>query len=55
MFVENPKKNSFVALRSQALSESEKEGVDKLFAMMLALREQILLRSKFENESFSRS
>lgn len=30
MFVENPKKNSFVALRSQALSESEKEGVDKL-------------------------
>ena len=55
MFVENPKKNSFVALRSQALSESEKEGVDKLFAMMLALREQILLRSKFENVSFSRS
>ncbi len=51
MFVEKEKTNSFVALRSEALSETEKEGVDKLFSMMLSLRQQILLRSKFENES----
>lgn len=51
MFVEKERTNSFVALRSEALSESEKEGVDKLFKMMLTLRQQILLRSSFENES----
>lgn len=51
MFVEKQKPNSFIALRGEALSENEKKGVDKLFAMMLSLRQQILLRSKFENES----
>lgn len=51
MFVEKERTNSFVALRSEALSESEKEGVDKLFKMMLTLRQQILVRSSFENES----
>lgn len=51
MFVEKQKPNSFIALRSETLSEDEKEGVDKLFTMMLSLRQQILLRSKFENES----
>lgn len=51
MFVENEKNNTFIALRSEALSENEKEGVDKLFKMMLSLRQQILLRRKFENES----
>jgi transcriptional regulator with XRE-family HTH domain len=51
MFVEKQKTNSFVALRSEVLSETEKEGVEKLFAMMLSIRQQILLRSKFENES----
>lgn len=51
MFVENERTNSFVALRSEALSESEKEGLDKLFTMMLSLRQQIKLRSSFENES----
>ena len=50
IFIEKEKTNSFIALRSEALSENEKEGVDKLFTMMLALRQQILLRSKFENE-----
>jgi transcriptional regulator with XRE-family HTH domain len=49
VFVEKEKANSFVALRSEALSETEKDGVDKLFAMMLSLRQQILLRSKLEN------
>lgn len=51
MFIEKEKNNSFIALRSEALSENEKEGVDKLFKMMLSLRQQILLREKFENES----
>lgn len=51
MFVEKEKTNSFVALRSEALSNSEKEGIEKLFTMMLTLRQQIKLRSSFENES----
>jgi len=51
MFVEKESTNSFVALRSETLSESEKEGVEKLFTMMLTLRQQIQLRSSFENES----
>ncbi len=56
MFIEeNQFENSFVAMRSEALSDSEKEGVEKLFSMMLSLRQQINLRSKFENESFTRS
>jgi transcriptional regulator with XRE-family HTH domain len=50
MFVEKEETNSFIALRSEALSEGEKEGVDRLFKMMLTLRQQILLRRKFENE-----
>ncbi len=53
MFVEKQRTDSFVALRSEALNESEKEGVDTLFSMMLSLRQQILLRSKFENELIS--
>lgn len=55
MFTEKHEENSFVAMRSETLSDSEKEGVDKLFTMMLSLRQQILLRSKFENESFNHS
>lgn len=55
MFVEKQANNSFVAMCSEALCESEKEGVEKLFTMMLSLRQQILLRSKFENESVSSS
>lgn len=51
MFVEKEQTNSFVALRSEALSSSEKEGVEKLFTMMLSLRQQITLRDSFENES----
>lgn len=51
MFVEKEKTDSFVALRGEVLSESEKEGVEKLFTMMLTLRQQIILRSSFENET----
>lgn len=50
MFIDKHETNSFVALQSQALSESEKDGVEKLFTMMLTLRQQIVLRSKAENE-----
>lgn len=53
MFIEKKETNSFIAMRSEAISESEKEGVEKLFTMMLSLRQQILLRSKFENESIN--
>ena len=55
VFVEKQETNSFIALRSEALSKSEREGVDKLFKMMITLRKQILLRSKYENESLSHS
>lgn len=55
MFVEKEKTDSFVALRSEVLSESEKQGVDNLLTMMLSLRQQILLRRKFENELAGRS
>lgn len=55
MFVEKQETNSFIALRSEVLGESEREGVDKLFKMMITLRKQILLRSKYENESLNLS
>ena len=51
MFEKKERTNSFVALRSELLSDSEKEGVEKLFTMMLSLRQQIQLRSSFNNET----
>ena len=42
--------NSFVDIRDEALNDSEKEGIDKLFDMMLSLRQQIQLRNSFEKE-----
>lgn len=50
MFINREENNSFIALRSEVLSDSEKEGVEGLFTMMLSLRQQILLRRKFEIE-----
>lgn len=55
MFIEKQDNNSFVAMRCEAITDGEKEGVEKLFTMMLSLRQQMLLRSKYENESISRS
>lgn len=55
MFIEKQADNSFVAMRSEALSDNEKEGVEKLFTMMVSLRQQILLRNRFDNEAFMRS
>lgn len=48
MFVEKDQSQSFVALRSESMNDVEKEGVDTLLSMMFALRQQILLRRKFE-------
>lgn len=50
MFVEQEGNNSFIALRSEAINDTEREGVDKLFKMMIALRQQVILRKKYENE-----
>lgn len=50
MFVEQEDNNSFIALRSEAINDTEKEGVDILFKMMIALRQQVILRKKYENE-----
>jgi len=55
MFVEKEETNSFIALRGEALDEKEKEGVDKLFKMMISLRQQVMLRRKFENETIHNS
>ena len=41
--------NDFNLLYSQTLTDIEKEGLDKLFQMMLTLRQQITLRNLFEN------
>ncbi len=49
MFIEEQEANTFIALKSEVLNDNEREGVEKLFTMMLSLRQQILLRSKFEN------
>lgn len=51
MFIEEERPNSFIALRSATLSEAEKEGVDTLITMMVALRQQIILRRKAERAS----
>ncbi len=48
VFVEKEVTNSFIALRSATLNDVEKEGVDKLFKMMISLRQQVMLRRKFD-------
>ncbi len=51
MFIDKQESNSFIALSSEALTDYEIDGVEKLFTMMLSLRQQVSLRSKYENES----
>ena len=46
--VDSPMANSLIELNRDDLSESEKEGFDKLVYMMLCLRQQYQLRKKFE-------
>ncbi|WKY49103.1 helix-turn-helix transcriptional regulator [Eubacteriaceae bacterium ES3] len=50
MFIEKDETNSFIALRNEAVNDTEKDGIDILFKMMIALRQQVNLRRKFENE-----
>lgn len=51
MFVEKEQTQPFIALRSESMNETEREGLDTMLGMMFALRQQILLRRKFEHES----
>ena len=39
------------SFNSEALSDNEKDAMDKLFEMMLSLRQQIILRRLSENGS----
>ena len=48
MFIEKGQSQSFIALRSESMNEGEKNGVDTLLTMMFTLRQQILLRRKFD-------
>ena len=49
MFVEKETSNSFITLKNETINDTEKEGVDRLFKMMIALRQQVILRRKYEN------
>ena len=40
----------FIDLRTEALDEIEKEGIEKLYEMMLSLRQQKNIRESFDNE-----
>jgi transcriptional regulator with XRE-family HTH domain len=51
VFVEVPGNDSFIALRGEARTDTEQEGINRLFSMMLALRQQFLLRRKFDHEA----
>ena len=46
---DSQKENVFMAMRGQAVTEEERQGVDKFFSMMLCLKKQIVLRSKLSN------
>lgn len=50
IFVESQSDSSFYALKSETISDSELAGVEKLFSMMLALRQQFRIRKSHENE-----
>lgn len=40
----------FIDLRTEALDDAEKEGLERLYQMMLALRQQKSIRESFEGE-----
>ncbi len=44
LFIEETQAPSFMALRSESLSDTEGDGFDTLISMMLTLRKQIMLR-----------
>jgi hypothetical protein len=48
-YTENETANFFVKLKNEIVSNSEKEGLEILFKMMIAIRQQIRLRQEYEN------
>jgi transcriptional regulator with XRE-family HTH domain len=46
---DNQEENVFVAMRGQAVTDEERQGVDQIFSMMLCLKKQIVLRSRLSN------
>jgi transcriptional regulator with XRE-family HTH domain len=53
LFVEQNEEQSFIALRSELMSEGERQGFDTLLSMMLTLRQQMVLRSTYEDKHCS--
>jgi transcriptional regulator with XRE-family HTH domain len=49
MFIEKDQSSSFVALRSENMSDKSKEGLEHMLNMMGSLRQQIKLRRKYED------
>ncbi|TGE39607.1 XRE family transcriptional regulator [Desulfosporosinus fructosivorans] len=47
---EDKTQNVFVAMRGQAKTPKEEEGIEKLFSMMLTLKKQKVLRSRLYEE-----
>lgn len=47
------KPNQFTTLKSQILNDTEREGLDRLFTMMLTIRQQIQLREAFEDKGYT--
>ncbi|NDL67903.1 helix-turn-helix domain-containing protein [Anaerotalea alkaliphila] len=48
--VEKDKSNSFAKLMDKVKTANEKEGLEKLFSMMIALKQQIHLRQTINNK-----
>lgn len=44
------KNNIFSKLKAQTINENEKDGLEKMFKMMIWLRQQIRLRRRFNDE-----
>ena len=45
------RENNFKTLLNQTKTETEKEGLSKLFMMLISIRQQILLRKSMEKEN----
>lgn len=50
IFVEQEEEPSDLALHRESLDEEDRDGFDRLLSMMLALRQQLMLRKAYEHE-----
>jgi transcriptional regulator with XRE-family HTH domain len=50
---DNQEQNAFELLRKETFTQSEEVGLETLFSMMTALKQQINLRRAFEDSSFN--